>query len=98
MKRATKLFSKCKIVLDISIGNYVSEQLIPTIIETIRESETKNLYTNKLLAEMILSFLQNETPDASVLSEFIRLAYISAVDVYNENSYIAYKGLNLFLM
>lgn len=86
------------IVLDISIGNYVSEQLIPTIIETIRESETKNLYTNKLLAEMILSFLQNETPDASVLSEFIRLAYISAVDVYNENSYIAYKGLNLFLM
>ena len=86
------------IVLDISIGNYVSEQLIPTIIETIRESETKNLYTNKLLAEMILSFLQNESPDASVLSEFIRLAYISAVDVYNENSYIAYKGLNLFLM
>ena len=48
------------IVLDISIGNYVSEQLIPSIIETIRESETKNLYTNKLLAEMILSFLQIE--------------------------------------
>lgn len=86
------------IVLDISIGNYVSEQLIPTIIETIRESEIKNLYTNKLLAEMILSFLQNETPDASVSSEFIRLAYMSAVDVCIENSYIAYKSLNLFLM
>ena len=86
------------IILDISIGNYVSEQLIPTIIETIRESETKNLYTNKLLAEMILSFLQNETPDASVSSEFIRLAYMSAVDVCIENSYIAYKSLNLFLM
>lgn len=86
------------IVLDISIGNYVSEQLIPTIIETFRESETNNLYTNKLLAEMILSFLQNETPDASVLSEFVRLAYMSAVDVCIENSYIAYKSLNLFLM
>lgn len=62
------------------------------------ESEANNLYTNKLLAEMILSFLQNETPDASVLSEFVRLAYVSAIDVCNENSYIAYKNLNLFLM
>lgn len=47
---------------------------------------------------MILSFLQNETPDASVLSEFVRLEYMSAVDVCIENSYIAYKSLNLFLM
>ena len=86
------------IVLNISIGNYVSEQLISAIIETFRESETNNLYTNKLLAEMILSFLQNETPDASVLSEFVRLEYMSAVDVCIENSYIAYKSLNLFLM
>lgn len=86
------------IVLDISIGNYVSEQLIPIIIEAFRESEANNLYTNKLLAEMVLSFLQNEAPDASVLSEFVRLAYMSAVDVCNENSYIAYKRLNLFLM
>ena len=86
------------IVLNISIGNYVSDQLIPAIIETFRESETNNLYTNKLLAEMILSFLQNETPDASVLSEFVRLEYMSAVDVCIENSYIAYKSLNLFLM
>lgn len=86
------------IVLDISIGSYISEQLIPTIIATLRESEANNLYTNKLLAEMILSFLQNETPDASVLSEFVRLAYVSAIDVCNENSYIAYKNLNLFLM
>ncbi len=86
------------IVLDISAGSYVAEQLIPTIIETLRESEANNLYTNKLLAEMILSFLQNENPDASVLAEFVRLSYISAVDVCNENSYIAYKNLNLFLM
>lgn len=86
------------IVLNISIGNYVSEQLISAIIETFRESETNNLYTNKLLAEMILSFLQNETPDASVLSEFVRLEYMSAVDVCIENSYKAYKSLNLFLM
>lgn len=86
------------IVLNISIGNYVSEQLISAIIETFRESETNNLYTNRLLAEMILSFLQNETPDASVLSEFVRLEYMSAVDVCIENSYIAYKSLNLFLM
>lgn len=80
------------IVLNISIGNYVSEQLISAIIETFRESETNNLYTNKLLAEMILSFLQNETPDASVLSEFVRLEYMSAVDVCIENSYIAYNS------
>ena len=86
------------IVIDISIGSYVSEQLIPTIIETLRESDANNLYTNKLLAEMILSFLQNEAPDASVLSEFVRLAYVSAINVCNENSYIAYKSLNLFLM
>ena len=86
------------IVLNISIGNYVSEQLISAIIESFRESEANNLYTNKLLAEMILSFLQNETPDASVLSEFVRLEYMSAVDVCIENSYIAYKSLNLFLM
>lgn len=86
------------IVVDISIGRYVSEQLIPIIIETLRESDANNLYTNKLLAEMILNFLQNEAPDASVLSEFIRLAYVSAIYVCNENSYIAYKCLNLFLM
>lgn len=86
------------IVLDISIGSYVSEELIPTIIETLRESDANNLYTNKLLAEMILRFLQNETPDTSVLSEFNRLAYASAIDVCNKNSFIAYKRLNLFLM
>ena len=86
------------IVLDISTGNYVSEQLIPTIIATFQESEANNLYINKLLAEMILSFLQNEIPDASILSEFIRLAYASAVNVCNENSYISYKNLDLFLM
>ncbi len=86
------------IVLDISIGCYVSEQLIPPIIATLRESEANNLYTNKLLAEMILNFLQNESPDESVVSEFVRLTYASAVNVCNENSYIAYRGLNLFLM
>ncbi len=86
------------IVLDISIGGYVSEQLIPLIIATLQESEANNLYTNKLLAEMILNFLQNESPDESVLSEFVRLAYVSAVNVCNENSYVAYKDLNLFLM
>lgn len=86
------------IVLDISIGSYVSEQLIPSVIVTLQESVANNLYTNKLLAEMILNFLQNESPDESVLSEFVRLAYASAVNVCNENSYIAYKGLNLFLM
>lgn len=86
------------IVLDISTKSYVSEQLIPSIIEVLRESEANNLYTNKLLAEMILNFLQNESPDESVLSEFVRLEYVSAVNVCNENSYIAYKDLNLFLM
>lgn len=86
------------IVLDISIGVYVSEQLIPTIIATLRESEANNLYTNKLLAEMILSFLQDEPPDASLLSEFVRLEYVSAINVCNANSYIAYKNLDLFLM
>lgn len=86
------------IVLDISIGTYVSEKLIPIIIATHQESESNNLYTNKLLAEMILSFLQNEIPDASILSEFVRLGYVSAVKVYNENTSEAYKNLNLFLM
>lgn len=86
------------IVLDISTGSYISDQLITTVIETLQESDANNLYTNKLLAEMILSFLQNELADASVLSEFARLAYVSAIYVCNENSYIAYKNLNLFLM
>lgn len=86
------------IVLDISIGTYVSEQIIPIIIATLQESESNNLYTNKLLAEMILSFLQNEFPDASILSEFVRLQYASAVKVCSENTSEAYKNLDLFLM
>ena len=86
------------IVLDISFGCYVSEQLIPTIIATIRESEANNLYINKLLAEMILNFLQNDPPDANLLSEFVRLSYVSAINVCNENSYSTYKNLDLFLM
>lgn len=86
------------IVLDISIGVYDSEQLVPTIIATLRESEANNLYINKLLAEMILSFLQNESPDTRLLSEFVRLKYVSAINVCNQNSYIAYKTLYLFLM
>lgn len=86
------------IVLDISSNTYVSEHLIPTIITTFRESEANNLYTNKLLAEMILSFLQNDPPDTSLVSEFVRLTYVSAVNVCNENTYVAYKKLDLFLM
>lgn len=86
------------IVLDISIETYVSDQMIPIIIATLQESEANNLYTNKLLAEMILGFLQNEFPDASILSEFAHLQYASAVKVCNENTAKAYKNLDLFLM
>lgn len=86
------------IVVEISGGDYIREQLISKTIATFQESESNNLYINKLLAEMILGFLLDEVPDTNILFELSRLQYMSAIDVYNQNSYIAYRSLDLFLM
>jgi tetratricopeptide (TPR) repeat protein len=76
----------------------VLEKRHEAIIQAYEDSEEYNLYTNKLLADMVLSFIQGTHLDSETRGEFKRLKYFSAIKICDENNAEAYHELNLFLM
>lgn len=72
-----------------------TEEKIVNCIETCRQFD---LNTNKLLAEMLLAYVQGTRVDGSVVSEFIRLGYKSGINACRKLGCASLHQLDLFLM
>ena len=78
-----------------SVDNQSAETDIVACIEICQQFD---LNTNKLLAEMLLAYIQGTCVDGAVISEFKRLGYKSGLNACRRMEYDSLYQLDLFLM
>lgn len=78
-----------------SINQQFAEADIVSCIETCQHFD---LNTNKLLAEMLLAYVQGTCVDGAVISEFARLGYKGGINACRKMGYDSLHQLDLFLM
>jgi tetratricopeptide (TPR) repeat protein len=89
------------IVNDICCGHNKENICIRHKTDAIRcfdDSVKYDLYTNKLLADIIISYLTDSGIDVETCREFERLGYASAVNLCKSFEHKRFKELDLFLM
>lgn len=89
------------IVTDICRGytkEIICEKYKSTAIQVYDDSLEYNLYINKLLADMILSFINDSSIDNKTYQEFERIGYYSAINLCKSFELKNFVNLDLFLM
>jgi hypothetical protein len=69
-----------------------------SIIKAIDDSTEYNLVTNKLLADMVLSYLTESIIDGETINTIRRLGYVSALRTCETMTKESFQQLDLFLM
>ena len=78
-----------------SVNQQYAEAKMTNCIEVCQQFD---LYTNKLLAEMLLAYIQGIDVDGYVISEFTRLGYKSGINACRKMGCDGLHQLDLFLM
>jgi len=86
------------IICDICSNSLEPKSAEADIISCIETCQQYDLNTNKLLAEMLLAYVQGTCVDGSVVSEFKRLGYKSGINACCKMGYDSLHRLDLFLM
>lgn len=86
------------IICDICSNSIHQQSAEIDIVCCIETCQQFDLNTNKLLAEMLLAYVQGTAVDGAVLSEFARLGYKSAINACRKMGCDSLHQLDLFLM
>lgn len=86
------------IICDICSNGLELKSAEADIISCIETCQQYDLNTNKLLAEMLLAYVQGTCVDGSIVSEFTRLGYKSGINACRKMGYDSLHQLDLFLM
>ena len=86
------------IICDICSNSIKLQSTESDIVSCIEICQQFNLHTNKLLAEMLLAYVQGTCVDSSVVSEFARLGYKSGINACSKMGCDSLHQLDLFLM
>ncbi len=86
------------IICDICSNNVNQQSAEAEIVNCIEICQQFDLNTNKLLAEMLLAYIQGTAVDGAVVSEFTRLGYKSGINACRKMGCDSLRQLDLFLM
>lgn len=86
------------IICDICSNGLELKSTEADIISCIETCQQYDLNTNKLLAEMLLAYVQGTCVDGAIVSEFTRLGYKSGINACRKMGYDSLHQLDLFLM
>jgi len=85
-------------ICDICSDSINQQSAEADMINCIEICQQFDLNTNKLLAEMVLAYIQGINVDGAVVSEFIRLGYKSGINACRKMGCDSLHKLDLFLM
>lgn len=85
-------------ICNILLGETEYPAVEADIIQCIETCRQFDLHTNRLLAEIILSYVQQANVDQATIRELIHLQYADAIRVCNNMDAFSLQNLNLFLM
>lgn len=85
-------------ICDICSNSVDQQSAEADMINCIEICQQFDLNTNKLLAEMLLAYIQGINVDGSVVSEFIRLGYKGGINACRKMRCDSLHQLDLFLM
>lgn len=86
--------SICQIVSTI----YSQADITIRLAQVIDDCEKHNLYINKLLAELLLNIIKNNSFDSVLMDELKRVKYLSAINIYDKHNILYINELILILM
>ncbi len=86
------------IICELAGETYDKKILVESTINCIELCDKHELYTNKLLAEVLLAYLDNTCPDAFTTSELKRIKYYRALKLVDSMCKESLQQLDLYLM